>query len=139
MEPAVQFSEDELSRLQKCEEIVGYQFQNKQLLCAALTHASGAQHRLASNERLEFLGDAILEYIITEHMNMNKSKKQLLTSILTDSGLYSYMPVYGRMSFIQWPAKKYASLSSAQEAHADEEEDMGYESSWSEIFRSTRG
>lgn len=66
MEPAVQFSEDELSRLQKCEEIVGYQFQNKQLLCAALTHASGAQHRLASNERLEFLGDAILGAVVCE-------------------------------------------------------------------------
>jgi hypothetical protein len=76
---------------------------------------------------------------ITEHMNMNKSKKQLLTSILTHSGLYSHMPAYGRMSFIQWPSKKYASLSSAQEANTDEEADMGYESSWSEIFRSTRG
>lgn len=71
--------------------------------------------------------------------DMNKSPKQFLTSFLTDSGLYSNMPVYGRMSFIQWPAKKYASLSSAQQTHADEEEDMGYESSWSEIFRSTRG
>ena len=71
--------------------------------------------------------------------DMNKPKRQFLTSFLTHSGLYSNMPVYGRMSFIQWPAKKYASLSSAQETHSDDEEDMGYESSWSEIFRSTRG
>jgi len=70
---------------------------------------------------------------------MNKSKKQFLTSILTDSGLYSNMPVYARMSFIHWPAKRYASLSSAQKDNTDEEADMGYESSWSEIFRSTRG
>ena len=33
---------------------------------SALTHASGAQHRLASNERLEFLGDAILGAVVCE-------------------------------------------------------------------------
>ncbi|GAG14165.1 unnamed protein product, partial [marine sediment metagenome] len=38
----------------------------KQLLQAALTHASGAEHRLASNERLEFLGDAILGAVVCE-------------------------------------------------------------------------
>ena len=36
------------------------------MLGAALTHASGAQHRLASNERLEFLGDAILGAVVCE-------------------------------------------------------------------------
>jgi ribonuclease-3 len=66
MEPELQFTEEELSRLAKCEEIIGYRFQDKQLLSAALTHASGAQHRLASNERLEFLGDAILGAVVCE-------------------------------------------------------------------------
>ncbi len=45
---------------------VGYTFRDKSLLRAALTHASGAQHRLASNERLEFLGDAILGAVVCE-------------------------------------------------------------------------
>src|SRR5689334_9767930 len=49
-----------------CQERIGYQFQNLELLEGALTHASGAQHRLASNERLEFLGDAILGAIVCE-------------------------------------------------------------------------
>ena len=66
MEPEIQFTEEELSRLRKCEEKIGYCFHDKQLLCAALTHASGAQHRLASNERLEFLGDAILGAVVCE-------------------------------------------------------------------------
>ena len=66
MEPDVQFTEDELCRFQKCEEMIGYVFRDKQLLSAALTHASGAQHRLASNERLEFLGDAILGAVVCE-------------------------------------------------------------------------
>src|SRR5271157_5393216 len=52
--------------LQGCEERVGYTFSDKSLLLAALTHASGAEHRLASNERLEFLGDAILGAVVCE-------------------------------------------------------------------------
>ena len=51
---------DQASKLAKCQEIIEYQFQDESLLLAALTHASGASHRLASNERLEFLGDAVL-------------------------------------------------------------------------------
>ena len=52
--------------LSACEERIGYQFKDKRLLRAALTHASGAMHRLASNERLEFLGDAILGAVVCE-------------------------------------------------------------------------
>ncbi len=49
-----------------CERRVGYVFRDKALLTAALTHASGALHRLGSNERLEFLGDAIMGAIVCE-------------------------------------------------------------------------
>lgn len=52
--------------LDACEERIGYKFQDRGLLKAALTHASGAQHRLASNERLEFLGDSILGAVVCE-------------------------------------------------------------------------
>ena len=52
--------------LARCERRIGYTFRNKLLLRAALTHASGAEHRLASNERLEFLGDAILGFVVCE-------------------------------------------------------------------------
>src|SRR5438876_7100976 len=50
----------------RCERRVGYTFRDKKLLRAALTHASGAEHRLASNERLEFLGDSILGVVVCE-------------------------------------------------------------------------
>jgi ribonuclease-3 len=53
-------------RLRQCEERIEYTFTNKRLLKASLTHASGADHRLASNERLEFLGDAVLGAIVCE-------------------------------------------------------------------------
>ena len=52
--------------LERCERRIGYEFKDKALLVAALTHASGAHHRLASNERLEFLGDAILGAVVCE-------------------------------------------------------------------------
>jgi ribonuclease-3 len=56
----------QLPGILRCERRIGYAFTDKSLLLAALTHASGAQHRLASNERLEFLGDAILGAVVCE-------------------------------------------------------------------------
>lgn len=50
----------------ECQRRIDYEFRDPGLLIAALTHASGAQHRLASNERLEFLGDAILGFVVCE-------------------------------------------------------------------------
>ena len=61
-----EISAAQLATLERCERRIGYTFQDKMLLVAALTHASGAQHRLASNERLEFLGDAILGAVVCE-------------------------------------------------------------------------
>ncbi|MBN1590522.1 MAG: ribonuclease III [Pirellulales bacterium] len=57
--------------LEDCERRIGVTFSNKTLLLAALTHASGAHHRLASNERLEFLGDAILGAVVCDLLYHN--------------------------------------------------------------------
>src|SRR2546423_8049556 len=54
--------------LEECQEAVGYRFRQPELLRAALTHSSGANHRLASNERLEFLGDAVLGLVVCEEL-----------------------------------------------------------------------
>ena len=54
------------AHISACEDRIGYVFNDKSLLTSALTHASGAENRLASNERLEFLGDAILGSVICE-------------------------------------------------------------------------
>jgi len=51
---------------QKAEQILGYTFSDPDLLKEALTHASVADHRLNSNERMEFLGDAVLDLIVCE-------------------------------------------------------------------------
>lgn len=52
----------------RCEELVGYRFRDKSLLAEAITHASGANTRLTSNERLEFLGDSILGFLVCESL-----------------------------------------------------------------------
>jgi ribonuclease-3 len=52
--------------LAECEAVLGYNFQDRTLLFHCLTHASGAKTRLASNERLEFLGDSVLGLIVCE-------------------------------------------------------------------------
>jgi len=54
------------SRVSGCEQILQYHFQSSDLLLRCLTHASAARTRLDSNERLEFLGDAILGAVVCE-------------------------------------------------------------------------
>jgi len=67
---------------------------------------------------------------------MNKPKLQFLVTILMDAGLYMGMPVRNRKSLLQQLAKRDRSDRSGK---AEEDIEMGYESSWSGIFTSTRG
>jgi len=52
--------------LQEIEQLIGYHFSDNSLLVQAFIHASAAESRLASNERLEFLGDTILSLVICQ-------------------------------------------------------------------------
>src|SRR6202045_4081948 len=54
--------------LEECQQTIGYRFRQPELLRSALTHASGANTRLSSNERLEFLGDAVLGLVTCEQL-----------------------------------------------------------------------
>src|SRR5271166_4397037 len=54
--------------LDECQNAIGYRFRRPELLRAALTHTSGADTRLSSNERLEFLGDAVLGLVTVEQL-----------------------------------------------------------------------
>lgn len=58
----------EQTLLQRAEDILEHTFKDIDLLSLALTHASNADHRLSSNERLEFLGDAVLGMIVCEEL-----------------------------------------------------------------------
>lgn len=52
----------------RTSETVGYQFQNPALVITSLTHSSVADSRVESNERLEFLGDAVLGMVVCEEL-----------------------------------------------------------------------
>lgn len=60
------------TNLEVFEKTIGYQFKNKNLLTQALTHSSYANEKklgkTGCNERLEFLGDAVLELISSDFL-----------------------------------------------------------------------
>ncbi|MCI5903352.1 MAG: ribonuclease III [Blautia sp.] len=61
-----------MTNLKKLQQVIGYQFQDLHLLQQALTHSSYANEKklgkLGCNERLEFLGDAVLELISSDFL-----------------------------------------------------------------------
>lgn len=86
---------DELKEnLCEIEKILGYDFKDKTLLITAFTHCSypnECQENLESNERLEFLGDAVLGCIISTHLfkllqDAQEGKLTQLRSQLVDAG-----------------------------------------------------
>ena len=59
-------------QLDLLEKEIEYKFKNINLLKNALTHTSYAyEHKVKSNERLEYLGDSILEFISSKYLFLN--------------------------------------------------------------------
>lgn len=98
---------DDLNELQSK---INYRFNNKDLLVQALKHRSylsiSAEDDHCSNERMEFLGDAVLDLIVTEHLyrqypkqkegSLSKKKsvlvsRQVLAVIIDQMGLGEYL------------------------------------------------
>jgi ribonuclease-3 len=73
------------------EQTLGYRFQNKQLIIEALTHKS--YKKPYNNERLEFLGDAVIDLIVAEYLynKFPNSDEGILSktraSIVNEAGL----------------------------------------------------
>ncbi|MBR2744694.1 MAG: ribonuclease III [Clostridia bacterium] len=69
------------------EKSIGYTFKNEAILKQALTHTSYAyENRIESNEKLEFLGDSILEFISSKYIynNYPKLKEGEMTKVRAD-------------------------------------------------------
>lgn len=81
--------------LEKLEKNIGYTFKNKSLLENALTHTSYAnENKVKSNEKLEFLGDSILEFISSKYIYKNYPNlkegemTKLRADVVCESSLY---------------------------------------------------
>lgn len=63
-------------QLKDCEKVIEYEFKNINLLFNALTHSSYAHDvkKCQSNERLEFLGDSVLGFVVASHIYVNYPK-----------------------------------------------------------------
>ncbi|MBN2037931.1 MAG: ribonuclease III [Chitinispirillaceae bacterium] len=116
------------------EEIIGYHFTSPQLLRQVLTHKSSLLtddgKGLLSNERLEFLGDAVLNCLVTEHLyhrfpdrhegQLSKIKslvvsRKVLGEIAREFGVGSYL-VFGVSEEKTGGRERLSILSNAFEA-----------------------
>jgi ribonuclease-3 len=99
---------DDLQTLQKR---LGYQFKNKELLIEALTHKSYKQPY--NNERLEFLGDAVLDLIVGEYLykkftHFEEGNLSKMRASLVNEGGFTRLAIYLNLG-------EYIYLSNAEE------------------------
>lgn len=93
--------------LENLEENIGYHFKNKELLKNALTHTSYAyEHHVASNEKLEFLGDSILEFVSSEFMynkytNLKEGEMtKVRATVVCEESLYKIAKLHNFSDFL---------------------------------------
>lgn len=93
--------------IEELEKNIGYTFKNKQLLKTALTHTSYAyEHGVQSNEKLEFLGDSILEFVSSEYMyNKYKNLKEgemtkVRATVVCEKSLYKIAELHNFSDFL---------------------------------------
>ncbi len=93
--------------MEKVEESIGYEFKNKQLLKTALTHTSYSyEHNTQSNEKLEFLGDSILEfvssrYIYAKYPNLREGEMtKVRATVVCEESLYKVAKAHNFGDFL---------------------------------------
>ena len=93
--------------MEKVEKSIGYIFKNKELLKKALTHISYAyEHKKESNEKLEFLGDSILEFISSEYIYKNYpdlkegEMTKVRATVVCEASLYKVAKLHNFSDFL---------------------------------------
>lgn len=89
--------------MEDLQNIIGYHFTNKELLVEALTHSSYAnEHRskhIRYNERLEFLGDAVLSIVVSDYIFKNCPElpegelTKLRASLVCEKSLFEFAKI----------------------------------------------
>lgn len=79
--------------MEKLEKLINHTFKDKSLLQTALIHSSyGHKYNCDDNERLEFLGDSILDFIVADYLYKElKFDEGKLTKIRADIVNYEYL------------------------------------------------
>ena len=93
--------------INKVEESIGYTFKNKELIKTALTHTSYAhENNKESNEKLEFLGDSILEFVSSKHIYSKYPKlkegemTKVRATVVCEESLYKIAKLHGFSDFL---------------------------------------
>ena len=93
--------------MDKIEESIGYIFKDKNLLKKAMTHTSYAyENKVDSNEKLEFLGDSILEFISSKYLFKNYPKLQegemtkVRAAVVCEKSLYKIATLHNFSDFL---------------------------------------
>ena len=93
--------------MEELEEKIGYKFKNKELLKKALTHTSYAyEHNVESNEKLEFLGDSILEFLSSIYLFENYSElkegemTKVRATVVCEKSLYKIAKMHDFSDFL---------------------------------------
>lgn len=78
------------TNIKKIEKILNYRFKDASILEKALTHASYAnEQNCASNERMEFLGDAVLQIIVSDYIFFKSDKDEGVLSKIRSNAVSS--------------------------------------------------
>ena len=93
--------------MEHLEKKIGYTFSNKELLKKALTHTSYAyENNVESNEKLEFLGDSILEFISSTYLFENYSHlkegemTKVRATVVCEKSLYKVAKMHNFSDFL---------------------------------------
>lgn len=110
-------------RIEEFEKNIGYTFKNKELLKKALTHTSYAfEHHIESNEKLEFLGDSILEFISSKYLYHKFPKltegemTKVRADIVCENSLYAIAKMHNFSDFLYLGKSELASHKEARPA-----------------------
>ncbi len=118
-------------KLENFEQQINYKFKNIELLKNAFTHTSYAnEKKIKSNEKLEFLGDSILEFVVSNYLYRNYEKlkegemTKLRATVVCENSLYEIAQKYhfdeliylGKSEKISGGNKKKAILADSVEA-----------------------
>ena len=93
--------------MERLEKSIRYTFSNKELLNKALTHTSYAyEHGVESNEKLEFLGDSILEFVSSIYLFENYSNlkegemTKVRATVVCETSLYKVAKMHNFSDFL---------------------------------------